>query len=177
MTVNVDVLWDNQNKRNLACLLSKCFLLRYVKPSAYLQCFLDPTFYCGTMMPCGIIEVSTGMPFELDSHFFLFFTATISVLFFLLYGNLFPSFILTSFFFLFLPFLVSPVSAHQQLGFKMNRVSFRSVNWPVAWCQTQSWQIDLRTTNISFSFKVSIYSFMKFIFKALILTCFLKYLF
>lgn len=62
-----------------------------------------------------------------------------SLLFLLLFADLFPFFILTSFGFLSHPLLESPLLAHQQLDFKTKLVSFRSVNWPVALRQTQAW--------------------------------------
>lgn len=67
------------------------------------------------------------IPLALASHFFFtFFTATVLLLFLPLFAGSFPFFILTSFSFSFHPFLVSPLLAHQQLGFKTKLVSFWS---------------------------------------------------
>lgn len=104
MTLNIDVIWDNQNELNLVCFISKysywgtwSHMLRTVCPQSYLL--------RGAMMPWRergerYDAIRTCLPL-----FFTFFTAIILLLFLLLFAALFPLFILTSFSFLFHLFL------------------------------------------------------------------------
>lgn len=139
MTLNIDVLWDNQNEWHLVCLLSKCFLLRYTyeKPSAYLQCFLTPPSLLWHINAPGnnksehykasrltsIIPVGSLLP---RSHCYSFYSMLICS----------PSW--SHFLFLPPPPPTFPLLlVHQHLGYKIKFVSFWSVNWPVTRYQTQ----------------------------------------
>lgn len=123
MTLNIDVLWDNPNEWNLACLLSKCFLLRYIWSQLHTSSVSSAHPLC-----CGAVRAGGGGAMGGSTERHQSPPPTLGTLAPLshcccFYSVLICSPSLSCFFFLSFPSISVPLLlVHQHLAFKTRRV-------------------------------------------------------